>query len=156
GTSFSADGSFSIANQRTNVSTLYAVTEARVSAESPTVAIPTTAAGPQGPTGEASNDTSSFLANRMPASLIYADLNGNIDGGNRSAGATAAVEPTTPGAVCTVLDMQSTASGGFLYAANPRQGRIDVFDGSFNSVTLPAGAFVDPELPAGMVPFNVE
>ena len=52
--------------------------------------------------------------------------------------------------------MQSTASGDFLYAANSRQGRIDVFDGSFNRVTLPAGAFVDPELPAGMVPFNVE
>src|SRR5260370_16054071 len=70
GTSFSADGSFSISDQKTNVSTLYAVTEAGVSAELPTIAIPTTAAGPQGPTGQASNDTSSFLVNGTPASFI--------------------------------------------------------------------------------------
>jgi uncharacterized protein (TIGR03118 family) len=156
GTSFSADGSFSIADQQTNVSTLYAVTEAGVRAESPTVAIPTTAAGPQGPTGEVSNDTSSFLVNGTPASFIYANLNGTITAWNSSAGTTAQVEATTTGAVYTGLVMQSTAAGDFLYAANPKQGRIDVFDGSFNKVTLPAGAFVDPLLPAGKVPFNVE
>src|SRR5262249_45189470 len=156
GTSFTADGSFSIADQRTNVSTLYAVTEAGVSAESPTVVIPTTAAGPQGPTGEASNETSSFLVNGTPAAFIYADLNSTISAWNSSAGTMAQVEATTTGAAYTGRVMQSTASGDFLYAANPRQGRIDVFDGSFNRVTLPTGAFVDPELPAGMVPFNVE
>ena len=156
GTSFRADGSFSIANQQTNVSTLYAVTEAGVRAESPTVAIPTTVAGPQGPTGQASNDTSSFLVNGTPASFIYANLNGTITAWNSSAGTTAQVETTTTGAAYTGLVMQSTASGDFLYAANPRQGRIDVFDGSFTRVTLPSGAFVDPQRPAGMVPFNVE
>src|SRR5262249_4350794 len=46
GTSFSADGSFSVSDQRTNVSTLYSVTAAGVSQGSPTIAIPTTAAGP--------------------------------------------------------------------------------------------------------------
>jgi len=156
GTSFSADGSFSISGQKTNLSTLYAVTEAGVSAESPTVAIPTTGVGPQGPTGQTSNDTSSFLVNGTPASFIYANLNGTISAWNSSAGTTAQVKATTTGAAYTGLVMQSTASGDFLYAANPRQGRIDVFDGSFNSVTLPSGAFVDPQLPAGMVPFNVE
>src|SRR5262245_30846158 len=99
GTSFSADRSFSIGNQQTNVSTLYAVSEAGVSAESPTVAIPTTALGPQGPTGQVSNDTSSFLVNGTPASFIYADLNGNIYAWNSSAGTTAQMEATTTGAV---------------------------------------------------------
>src|SRR5262249_25960241 len=42
------------------------------------LAIPTTAAGPQGPTGQDSNDISSFLVNGTPASLIYANLNGTI------------------------------------------------------------------------------
>jgi uncharacterized protein (TIGR03118 family) len=156
GTSFSADRSFSIANEQTSVSTRYAVTEAGVRAESPTVAIPNFTAGPGGPTGEASNDTSSFLVNGTPASFIYANVNGTITAWNSSAGTTAQVEATTTGAVYTGLVMQSTASGDFLYAANPRQRRIDVFDGSFNRVTLPSGAFVDPQLPAGMVPFNVE
>jgi uncharacterized protein (TIGR03118 family) len=156
GTSFTADGSFSIANQKTNVSTLYAVTEAGVRAESPTVTIPTTAGGPQGPTGQASNDTPSFLVNGTPASFIYANVNGTISAWNSSSGTTAQVEATTAGAGYTGLVMQSTAAGDFLYAANPKQGRIDVFDGSFNRVTLPAGAFVDPQLPAGLVPWNVE
>jgi uncharacterized protein (TIGR03118 family) len=49
-----------------------------------------------------------------------------------------------------------TLSGTQLYAANGAQNRIDVFDGSFHPVTLGAGAFVDPTLPAGLVPFNVQ
>jgi uncharacterized protein (TIGR03118 family) len=156
GTSFGADGSFSIADQQTNVSTQYAVTEAGVRAQAPTIAIPTTAVGPQGPTGEANNDTSSFLVNGTPATFIYANLNGTITAWNSSAGTTAQLKAATTGAVYTGLVMQSTASGDFLYAANPKQGRIDVFDSSFNGVTLSSGAFVDPLLPAGLVPFNVE
>src|SRR6516165_319585 len=156
GTSFAADGSFSISDQKTNVSTQYAVHESGVIAESPTVAIPTTAAGPQGPTGQANNTTSSFLVNGTPAAFIYADLNGGIYAWNPSAGTTAQLEATTAGAGYTGLNLQSTAAGDFLYAANARQGRIDVFDGSFNRVTLPVGAFVDPYLPAQLIPFNVE
>jgi uncharacterized protein (TIGR03118 family) len=159
GTSFSADGSFSISNQNTSVSTLYAVHESGVSAASPTVAIPTIPTIPaaaQGPTGQTSNDTSSFLVNGTPASFIYANLNGTITAWNSSVGTKAQLKATTTGAVYTGLVMQSTASGDFLYAANPRQGRIDVFDGSFNRVTLPVGAFVDPDLPARLIPFNVE
>ncbi len=155
GTGHSADGSFSVSDQKTNVNTLYSVTAAGVSEGSPTVAIPTTAAG-QGPTGEANNDTSSFLVNGSPASVIFADLNGTISAWNSSAGTTAQVEATITGAVYTGLDLQSTAAGDFLYAANPRQGRIDVFDGSFHKVTLPTGAFVDPQLPALLVPFSVD
>ena len=156
GTSFAADGSFSISDQKTNVSTQYAVHESGVIAESPTVAIPTTAAGPQGPTGQANNTTSSFLVNGTPAAFIYADLNGGIYAWNPSAGTTAQLEAKTAGAGYTGLNLQSTAAGDFLYAANARQGRIDVFDGSFNRVTLPVGAFVDPYLPAQLIPFNVE
>jgi uncharacterized protein (TIGR03118 family) len=156
GTSFSADGSFAIAAQKANVSTQYAVTQAGVHEESPTISIPTTTTGPQGPTGVASNDTSSFLVNGTPASLIYANVNGTITAWNSSLGTTAKLAAAIPGAVYTGLVMQSTAAGDFLYAANPKQGRIDVFDSSFQKLTLPATAFVDPDLPAGMVPFNVE
>jgi uncharacterized protein (TIGR03118 family) len=156
GTAFGPDGSFSVADQKTNVSTRYAVTEAGVTAESPTVAVPTTATGLQGPTGQVHNTTSSFLVNGAPATFIYADLNGTISAWNGSAGATARVEASVAGAAYLGMDMASTPSGDFLYAANTKQGRIDVFDGSFAPVTLPAGAFVDPALPTGLVPFNVE
>jgi uncharacterized protein (TIGR03118 family) len=43
-----------------------------------------------------------------------------------------------------------------LYAANFRFGQIEVYDSNFQRVNLPAGAFADPNLPAGLAPFNVQ
>ena len=42
-----------------------------------------------------------------------------------------------------------------LYAANFKSGGIDVFDSQFKPVTMPAGSFVDPKVPAGLAPFNI-
>ncbi len=42
-----------------------------------------------------------------------------------------------------------------LYAANFKSGGIDVFDAQFKPVTMPAGAFVNPAVPAGFAPFNI-
>src|SRR5262249_27415835 len=78
GTSFSNTGLFSVSDTKTNVSTLYAVTPAGGTPVPPTIAIPTTATGNQGPTGQVHNDTSSFLVNGSPATFIYANLNGTI------------------------------------------------------------------------------
>src|SRR5262245_49079202 len=56
--------------------------------------------------------------------------------------------PIVPG------DADSTA---LLYVTNFRAGTIEVYDSKFNEVTaLPAGAFADPDLPAGYAPFNVQ
>jgi uncharacterized protein (TIGR03118 family) len=156
GTSFSDTGLFSVSDTKSNVSTLYSVNAAGVSAVPPTIAIPTTATGNQGPTGQVHNDTASFLVNGTPATFIYANLNGTISAWNESAGTTAQVMAAPAGAAYQGLDMESTPSGDFLYAANARQGRIDVFDRSFVLTSLGPTAFVDPLLPAGLVPFNVE
>jgi uncharacterized protein (TIGR03118 family) len=84
--------------------------------------------------------------------LIFLNLNGTISVWNGGAGTTAQVQATTPGAVYTGLAI----AGNLLYAANGAQNRIDVFNGSFAPTNLGAGAFVDPKLPAGLVPFNVQ
>jgi uncharacterized protein (TIGR03118 family) len=42
-----------------------------------------------------------------------------------------------------------------LFAANFKSGAIDVFDAQFKPVTMPAGSFVDPKVPAGFAPFNI-
>ena len=42
-----------------------------------------------------------------------------------------------------------------LYAANFKSGGIDVFDAQFKPVTMSAGSFVDPKVPAGFAPFNI-
>jgi uncharacterized protein (TIGR03118 family) len=157
GISESASGPFSISDQKANVSTQYAVTAAGVSQVPGTTAIPTTAAGPQGPTGQVFNDTPSFLVGGAPATTIFASLNGTISAWNSSTGTTAQAVVTTHGAaVYSGLDMGSNASGDFLFAANPRQGRIDVYNDSFVLQNLGPNAFADPSLPAGLVPFNVD
>lgn len=156
GVSFSPTSPFWISDQGTNTSTLYSVNGTGISKTALEVGVPTTLAGPQGPTGQVNNNTSSFLVNTAPASFIFANLNGTISAWNGSAGTTAQVKATTPGAVYTGLAIGSNASGPLLYAANGAQNRIDVFNGSFAAVNLGANAFVnlDPRL-VGLVPFNV-
>jgi uncharacterized protein (TIGR03118 family) len=145
-------------------STLYTVTGgvSKVDINSPSgfVAIPQTASGPpQGPTGQVNNtNTSSFPVavnsggDGMSARFIFANLNGTIFAWN--GGATSFIQATTPGAVYTGLAINT--AGTRLYAANDAgAGGIHVFDSSFAPVNLGAGAFTDPNLPKGFVPFNV-
>jgi uncharacterized protein (TIGR03118 family) len=156
GISESASSPFSISDQAANVSTQYTVTAAGVSQVPGTIAFATTA-GPHGPTAQVFNDTASFLVNGTPATTLFANLNGTISGWNSSTGTMAQVVVTTNGAaVYTGLDMGSNASGDFLFAANPKQRRIDVYNDSFVLQNLGPNAFVDPSLPAGLVPFNVD
>jgi uncharacterized protein (TIGR03118 family) len=160
GMSFSPTSPFWISNQGTNTSTLYTVaggTPSKVTAVNAQgfVGIPTTAAGPQGPTGQVNNtNTASFPINGAPntsARFIFANLNGTISAW--AGGLTSSIQATTLGAVYTGLAINS--AGTRLYAANDAgAGGIHVFDSSFGPVTI-AGAFTDPNLPAGLVPFNV-
>jgi len=53
------------------------------------------------------------------------------------------------------LTSASRTPGGLtLYATNFRNGTVNLFDSSFNPVTL-AGAFVDANLPEGYAPFGI-
>ncbi len=162
GVSRSPTSPFWTSNQGTNTSTLYAVTGSTNVSQVLTVnangfvGIPTTGAGPQGPTGQVNNtNTASFqLVPGTPstsARFIFANLNGTISGW--AGGLTSTIEVSTPNAVYTGLAINN--AGTFLYAANGAAGNINVFDSSFAPVSLP-GAFTDPNLPAGFVPFNVQ
>jgi uncharacterized protein (TIGR03118 family) len=86
------------------------------------------------------------------AHFIFANLNGTISAWD--AGATAFIQATTPGASYTGLAINQAQT--LLYAANDAgTGSINVFNSSFAPVSL-AGTFTDPNLPAGLVPFNVQ
>ncbi len=148
---------FWVSDQGTNVSTLYSVTGAGVSRLALTVAIPQTTTGPQGPTGQVNNGTTSFVVNGAPANFIFANLNGTISAWNSSLGTTAQLQVATPGATYTGLAISNGAAGPRLYAANDAQNRIDVFNGSFAPLNLGPTAFQDPDPRlAGLVPFNVQ
>jgi uncharacterized protein (TIGR03118 family) len=165
GVSFRAGSPFWVSNQGTNSTTLYSVANSTdINNPVPvfTVNIPTTGAGPQGPTGQVSNtNPSSFNltgGNHLSAAFIFADLNGTISAWNASLGtngSTAEVEVTTPGAVYTGLAVNEAHT--MLYAANTSGGTIDVFDSSFDPVDLGKHAFRTPgQIEArGLVPFNV-
>ncbi len=166
GFSHSATSPFWVSDQGTNSATLYAVTgrtnvtKTVINPPSGLVAIPTTAGGPQGPTGQVNNtNATSFLVgnggNGNRASFIFGDLNGTISAWN--AGASAIVQQTVAGAVFTGLTVNQAQTQ--LYAANNAgTGGIDVFNSAFAPVSLGVGAFATPAAigALGLVTFNVQ
>jgi uncharacterized protein (TIGR03118 family) len=155
GVSFSNTSPFWVSNQVTNTTTIYTDTGSSPLAA---VSIPTTAGGPQGPTGQVFNASTAFeVAPGQPAFFLFSTLSGEIAGWNPNVSPTSAVAPfvATDGAVYTGLAIGSTGSANFLYAADFANGKIDVLNSSFQKTTL-AGSFVDPNLPAGYVPYNIQ
>jgi uncharacterized protein (TIGR03118 family) len=165
GISHSATSPFWVSNQGTSTATLYGVTGSTVTKVNPTgaplgfVVIPTTAMGPQGPTGQVNNgNTASFQLtpgdSSTSARFIFANLNGTISGW--AGGPAASIQVTTSGAVYTGLAINQAQTQ--LYAANGAgSGSINVFDKSFTPVNLGSGAFMTPPgVPTGFVPFNVQ
>jgi uncharacterized protein (TIGR03118 family) len=174
GVSHSTTSPFWTSNQGANTATLYTVTDrttvSKVNINPPAgdVLIPPGGVGAVGPTGQVNNSNASptgcdvskgiaFPVNNGgdsgSAHFIFANLNGTISAWDT--GATAFIQVTTPGAVYTGLAINGAQTR--LYAANDAgTGSVDVYDCTFAPVSLAAGAFVDPALPAGLVPFNVQ
>ena len=111
------------------------------------------------PTGIVYNGGDGFqVGSNLPARFIFATLNGTISGWNPN-------QTNSKVAVLTVASTDASYSGlalvtnngeEFLYAANYFKSEIDVFDTNFTPVPLPAGAFVDPDLPSNLSLFNVQ
>ena len=151
GMSFGPATPFWVSNQGSNDATLYSGTGA------PQALIVST---PPSPTGQVFNFTPSFLLPTGGKALfIFDSLSGTISGWNAAQGNPAGVAVTeftaTDGAAFTGLAIANNGSGDFLYASDFANGRIDVFNGSFGATTL-AGGFVDPSLPAGYSPYNIQ
>lgn len=113
---------------------------------------PTDEAGGGHPTGVIFYGGSGFLLpNGRPARFIFAGADGVISGWN---GGTAAVrEVNDPGELYAGIAVASDGQDEFLYVANFLSAKIDVFNTSFAEVNKP---FVDPNLPAGYGPFNIQ
>jgi uncharacterized protein (TIGR03118 family) len=63
-----------------------------------------------------------------------------------------AIDTSTTGAIFK----NDAASTSVIYAANFRAGKIEVYDSANTPVKLDPNAFVDPNLPTGYAPFNVQ
>jgi uncharacterized protein (TIGR03118 family) len=150
GISFSPTSPLWVSDEAADVSTLYQKAGTPVSL---VVSVP------GGPTGQVFNSAGAgnFLDGGTASSFIFATLGGAIYAWNGANGPTAQLEATTAGATFTGLALANNGSGNFLYAANDTAGTggIDVFNSAFGAVT-PAGTFVDPNLPAGYEPYNIQ
>lgn len=119
-----------------------------------------TASGKPGPiTGQIANTSTAFaVGTGRNANFLFCTEDGTISGWNPQQDATHAilkVDNSTKGAIYTGCTLGGTTAAPQLYAANLNSGSIDVFDGNFAPVTMPAGAFVDSKIPAGFAPFNI-
>ena len=111
------------------------------------------------PTGVVFNGGTNFQV--MPgkqAVFIFATRDGTISGWNPGANATTAIitVSNSPNASYTGLAIFEQDGTNLLFAANFGQDRIDVFNGSFQPVTLPSVAFVDDEVPNKFSVFNIQ
>lgn len=148
GVSFSATSPFWVSDQGTNLSTLYS--GAGVKNTNTIVSVPN-------PTGQVFTSGSGFVepGGTTTSTFTFATLGGAIYAWNPANGNTAQLAATTAGAVYTGLAMANNGTANFLYAANVKAGTIDVFNSNFGHATL-SGSFVDPNLPSGYVPYNIQ
>jgi uncharacterized protein (TIGR03118 family) len=111
-----------------------------------------------GPTGQVFNGSTDFKVDAgtglMPSRFIFATESGKIYGWN-TVGTTAIQAVDTPDAIYLGLAIGSVGSANFLYAANFHAGTVDVFNGTFDLVSLD-GDFTDPSLPEGYAPFGIQ
>ena len=106
------------------------------------------------PTGHVYNPTNDFkLPNGNPAAFIFATSDGIISGWNLGSSAVKKIDNSS-GASYMGIALANDGSDFFIYAANFAQNRIDVFDENWNQVNTKP--FVDPGLPAGYSPFNIQ
>jgi uncharacterized protein (TIGR03118 family) len=116
------------------------------------------------PTGQIYNGTTGFqLAAGFPAHFIFVTEDGTISGWNSGVNAGSAVimvntmsESVFKGvAVAPVVD-PVLGPTDYLYVADFRKGRVEVYDTNFHRVSLDDDAFGDERIPRGFAPFNVQ
>jgi len=152
GLDFSPSGTIRVAVEGRGRSNVYTL-DGDVAATPINVPAASTSDGASHPTGHVVNGSADFkLSNGNPALSIYASTDGAITGWNFGASAVAMVD-LSPNASYSGVTIANDAGNNYLYAANFREGKIDVFDKDWKPVSKP---FSDPNLPAGYSPFNVQ
>jgi uncharacterized protein (TIGR03118 family) len=140
-----------VADNHTGLSTIYAQDG---TPQSLVVTIPPGSANDSGvgnPTGIVANSTTDFGG----ALFIFDSEDGTISSWSSGTAATIQVDQGA-NAIYKGLTMGQINGNNVLYAANFHAGTVDVYDANFNWVSLAAGAFTDPQLPADFAPFNVQ
>jgi uncharacterized protein (TIGR03118 family) len=122
---------------------------------------PTGNNGPGSPTGVVfnnSSDPSEFQVDGWQSFFLFATVDGTISGWAPQANFNStliAVDNFASKASYTGLAITNRASNNRLYAADQVNNKIDVYNGNFTPV-VHAGAFTDPNIPAGFSVFGIQ
>ena len=119
---------------------------------------------PSTPTGAVFNGSTDFqVAPGKAALFIFATEDGTISGWNPGVDVTNAIlkvdnsdKGSAHGAVYKGLTSGEINGKRFLYAANFRSARVEVYDTNFHRVHLGDDAFDDDSIPRDFAPFNVQ
>jgi len=152
GIAFSPTGNPWISSQVGGVAEAYDATGNQVI---PPVSIPSASSATGGhPTGAVFNSsaTAFVLPGGGVAKFIFVGDDGVISGWSSGAAAERVLDNSSTSSY-TGVTIANDSNGIFLYAANFKQSRIDVFDSSFAVVNK---TFGDPDLPEGYSPFNIQ
>jgi uncharacterized protein (TIGR03118 family) len=165
GIAHSATSPFWVSDNGMGVTTVYTGAGAKVNVgglDAITIAAPPGQTSPASPTGDVFNIAGSGFnitsgGHTESSVFIFATEDGTISGWNPSvdpASSVLAVDNSQggAGAVYKGLAIAQTEDGTMLYAANFRNGTVDVFNDDFKQVN----SFTDHHLPAGYAPFNVQ
>ncbi|WP_280154229.1 TIGR03118 family protein [Piscinibacter sp. XHJ-5] len=151
GISFGPTSPFWVSAAETGTSPLYRVDPLTQA----TTKLGLTVTVPGVPTGQVFNGNAAsgaFNGNLF----LFASAEGTISGWRPALGSTAEVlMPAAPGNAYLGAAFSTLAGNSYLYAANFKSGAIDVLKGSAAAPSL-AGGFIDPALPQGYAPFNVQ
>ena len=150
GISMSAGSPFWVSSNGGGTSTLYRVDP--VTQAVTKVALTVTIPGAGNPTGQVFNTLGAGQFNGN--AFLFVSEDGTVSGWRGSLGTSAEVLGSVS-AVYKGAAYASTGGNAYLYAADFSRGSIDVFKGNAGAANL-SGSFLDPTLPSGFAPFNVQ
>jgi uncharacterized protein (TIGR03118 family) len=143
GLSRSASSFWWAADEGTGVSTLFSGTGA---IQSLVVTVPPAkGTGPGTPTGTVS----------VGAKFVFVTLDGTISQWSSGTKAVLEVNNSASGAVYTGCTAAKDGTVETIYVANSAGG-VEAYTTAFKRVTLAAGAFEDPSIPAGYTPYGIQ
>src|SRR5580698_7541832 len=171
GVAFAPGAPFWISDANSNLTTLYSgigANETQGVTGSPNVgvAIPPSAAGvPANPTGQVFNGNGGFMIStskgQETALFMFDGEGGTIAAWAQDSGAAAVtvyddgVINGTNHAVYKGLAIGTVSGATYLYATDLHNNKVDVFDTNFAKPAAMQGKFMDPNMPAGFVPFGI-
>lgn len=153
GLAFSSSGQIRVNAEAVGVSGVYTLDGNIVSIPTFIPGSATSDGGVSRPTGHVYNPTSDFkLPNGNPALFISASADGSVAGWNSGNTAIRMLD-NAPGASYVGITIASYAGNNYLYAANFAENKIDMYDKDWKAV---GKSFIDPTVPSGYSPFNIQ